>query len=303
MTENVIILGSGPAGLSAAIYASREGFDPLLISGPAPGGQLTLTTVVENYPGFADGIMGPELMENMRKQAERFGTRFIEGIVTKVELEGKMKKVYVGEEEFDAKAIIIATGASTRWLGIDSEKKFIGKGVSSCATCDAPFFKNKRVVVVGGGDTAMEDSLFLTKFAASVTIIHRRDEFRASKAMAKKVLENSKINVIWNSKIDEILGEAKVNGVKIRNINTDEATQMPIDGVFVAIGNMPNTDLFKNQLELDDAGYIKTNEEVLTAIEGVFVAGDVADRIFKQAATAAGSGVKAALKVREYLNE
>lgn len=301
--ENVIIVGSGPAGYSAAIYTAREDFKPLMITGVEAGGQLELTTTVENYPGFPEGIDGPDLMEMMRKQAERFGTRFVRDNVVDVDFTSKPLKVKTQSQEYYAKAVIIATGASAMWLGLESEKRLTGKGVSSCATCDAPFFKNKDVIVVGGGDTAMEDSNFLTKFVNSVTIIHRRNEFRASKAMQDKVLSNPKIKVVWNSVVEEILGDIKVNGIRIKDVESGKTSEIKTDGVFVAIGHKPNTDFLKGKLTLDSKGYIVTKDEVETAIEGVFVAGDVMDPFYRQAATAASGGVKAALRVREYLGK
>ncbi|MGC8547657.1 MAG: thioredoxin-disulfide reductase [Candidatus Micrarchaeia archaeon] len=303
MVESVIIIGSGPAGLSAAIYAGRDGFSPLVISGYAKGGQLELTTTVENFPGFPDGVQGPELMDLMRKQAEKFGARFIDKDATAVDLKSKPFKVTVEDDIYEADSIIIATGANAKWLGLESEKKFTGRGVSSCATCDAPFFKGKNVIVVGGGDTAMEDSLYLTGFANSVTIVHRRDAFRASKIMQERVLSNPKIKVIWNSVVQEIKGDTKVRSAVLKNVVTNELTEIPIDGVFVAIGYAPNTKLFEGQLQLDEQGYIVTHDEVKTDIPGVFVAGDVADKFYKQASTAAASGVKCALQARAYLSE
>ncbi|MGC8479858.1 MAG: thioredoxin-disulfide reductase [Candidatus Micrarchaeia archaeon] len=300
--EKVIIIGSGPAGLSAAIYASREGFGPLVIAGSKGGGQLELTTVVENFPGFPDGVEGPEIVKLLKKQAEKFGTRFLDKDVEAVDLSQKPFKIISGNKEYYSDSLIIATGANAKWLGIPSEIKFIGKGVSSCGTCDGPFFKNKDVIVVGGGDTAMEDSIFLTKFANSVTIIHRKDTLKASKIMQERAMSNKKIKFIWNSIIEEILGDQKVSGVKIKNLITGEITEMKIDGVFVAIGYKPNTDIFKDQLKLDEKGYIETIDEVKTDIEGVYIAGDVADKFYRQAATASASGVKCALHVREYLS-
>ncbi|MEM0149788.1 MAG: thioredoxin-disulfide reductase [Candidatus Micrarchaeaceae archaeon] len=303
MVEDLIIIGSGPAGLTAALYTAREDFKPLVITGVNAGGQLLLTTTVENFPAFPDGVYGSELIDLMRKQAEKFGSRFIAEDVVSVDLSTRPFKIKVSSSEYQAKSIIIATGASARWLGIPSEQRFIGKGVSSCATCDAPFFKNKNVVVVGGGDTAMEDSIFLTKFTNSVTIIHRRDAFRASKIMQERALSNPKIKVIWDSAIDEIIGDSKVTGIKIKNLKTGEISQKDIDGVFVAIGYQPNTKYLAGSLALDDQGYIITKDEVKTDIDGVFVAGDVADRKYRQAITAAGSGAKAALEAREYLQK
>ena len=299
--EEVIIVGSGPAAYTAAIYLARDGFNPLVIAGVEQGGQLMLTSTVENYPGFPEGMLGPELMVRFLSQAKKFGARFVNDDVTDVNLKARPFKIVAGSASYSANSVILAPGASARWLGIASEKEFIGKGVSTCVTCDAPFYKNKRVVVVGGGDTAMEDSLFLTKFATSVTVIHRRDEFRASKIMQERVMSNSKIKVIWNSVIEEIVGSGKVTGVKVRNLKTNELSDLSTDGVFVAIGYMPNTGFLQGKLQLDDQGYIITKEEVRTDIEGVFVAGDVADKVYRQAITAAGSGAKAALSARAYL--
>jgi thioredoxin reductase (NADPH) len=301
MVERLIILGSGPAGLSAAIYASREGFEPLVIGGFAPGGQLQLTTKVENYPGFPEGVDGPVLIDQMMKQAEKFGTRFVYENATGVDFGRRPFMIKTAEKEYESECVIIATGANAKWLGIESEKRFVGRGVSVCGTCDAAFYKGKDVIVVGGGDTAMEDSTFITRFANSVTIVHRKDSFRASKPMQDRVLANPKIKVIWNSAVEEITGGKTVTGVKIRNVLTKRVTDMRIDGVFIAIGYAPNTDIFKGKLNLDQNGYIIPKDEVYTGIDGVFVAGDVADHFYRQAATAAASGVKAALVAREYL--
>ncbi len=301
--ENVIIIGSGSAGLSAAIYTSREGFNPLVISGAAAGGQLELTTVVENYPGFPEGVDGPALMEKIMKQAERFGTRFVSDDVSSVDFSARPFKITVGEDTYKAKCVIIATGAKAKTLGIPSEAKFMGRGISTCATCDGAFYRGKDVIVVGGGDTAMEDSLFLTRFANSVTIVHRRDAFKASKVMAERVLTNSKIKVMWNTTIEDVIGDALVTGVRLKNIQDGSTNEVMIDGVFMAIGYEPNSKIFSGQLMLDEQGYIITKKDVETDIEGVFVAGDVTDRFYRQAATASGSGVKAALKAREYLSE
>lgn len=299
--ENVIIIGGGPAGYTAALYTAREDFKPLVICGSQYGGQLMLTTLVENYPGFPDGIMGPELMEKFRSQAEHFGARFLNDDVTDVDFTGKPFKVSIGDKTYKSKTVIMALGASAKWLGLESEKRLIGHGVSSCATCDAAFFKNKDVVVVGGGDTAMEDSIFLTKFAKSVTLVHRRNLFRASKIMQHKVFTNPKIKVLKDTVIQEILGNEKVNSVKLKNVLNGEIKTMPIDGVFVAIGYAPNTSFLRGKIKLDQKGYIITKEEVKTNIEGVFAAGDVADHIYRQAITAAGSGAKAAIEARNYL--
>lgn len=302
MVEKVIIIGSGPAGLSAAIYTAREGFEPLLVSGSASGGQLMLTTVVENMPGFPEGVQGPELIEMMRKQAERFGTRFVDDDVTDLDLSSKPFKVKTASKDYEAQTLIIATGASSRVLGIESEKRLMGHGVSTCATCDGPFYKNKNVMVIGGGDTAMEDSLFLTRFCNSVTIVHRRDAFRASKAMQDKVLSSAKIKVIWNSEVVEILGDKAVSGIRLKD-NTGKTTEMQIDGVFLAIGHVPTTGFLKGKLKLDEQGYIVTHDEVLTDLDGVYIAGDNADKFYRQAGTASSSGIKAALRVREYFQK
>ncbi len=302
MTEKLIILGSGPAGLSAAIYASREGFEPLVIGGFSPGGQLLLTTVVENFPGFPDGVDGSALIMQMRKQAEKFGTRFVDVNATAVDFGKKPFRITADGKDYEADSVIIATGANARWLGIPSEQKFIGHGVSNCATCDGPFYKGKEVVTIGGGDTAAEDSLFLTRFASSVTVIHRRDSFRASKIMQERLMSNPKVKIVLNTVVEEIKGDKTVSAVVLRDVVTNKTTEMKTDGVFVAIGYAPNTDIFAGQITLDENKYIvPAKEEIYTNIEGVFVAGDVADHVFRQAATASGSGVKAALAAREYL--
>ncbi|MDK1018855.1 MAG: thioredoxin-disulfide reductase [Actinomycetota bacterium] len=302
MAEKVLIIGSGPAGLTAAIYAARGGLNPFMVEGMERGGQLMITTDVENYPGFPDGIMGPDLMEQMRKQAERFGTRIISSDVTDVDFSVKPFKVFVGRDVYTAESIIISTGASARWLGVEGEERLRGFGVSACATCDGFFFKEKDLVMVGGGDSAMEEALFLTKFASKVTIVHRRDAFRASTIMANRVLKHPKIDVIWNTVIEEILGDRLVSGVRMRNVMTDEVTDRSTDGVFVAIGHTPNTRVFEGQLDLDDAGYILTEPGAsLTSVEGVFAAGDVTDKIYRQAVTAAGMGCQAALDAERWL--
>ncbi len=302
MVEKVIILGSGPAGLSAAIYASREGFEPLVIGGFSPGGQLLLTTVVENFPGFPEGIDGPVLISQMRKQAEKFGTRFIDSNATAVDFSKRPFKMTADGKTYESNAVIIATGANAKWLGIPSEKKFIGHGVSNCATCDGPFYKGKGVVTIGGGDTAAEDSLFLTRFASSVTIIHRGSALRASKIMQDRLKSNPKIKIVFDTVIEEIRGDKSVGSVALKNVATGQVQEMKTDGVFVAIGYSPNTEIFAGQITLDEKRYIvPARDEVYTNVEGVFVAGDVADHVFRQAATASGSGVKAALAVREYL--
>lgn len=301
MTEKVIIIGSGPAGLSAAIYTSRENFSPLLIAGSIAGGQLELTTEVDNFPGFPDGVQGPELIELMKKQAERFGTRIIYEDVNEVDFSRKPFVIKAGGKSYETESVIIATGANAKTIGLEAEKKFVGRGVSTCGTCDGPFYKNKDVVVIGGGDTAMEDSDFITNFANTVTIIHRRDSFRASKIMQDKIFANKKIKVIWNTEVKDILGSEKVTGVKLRNVATREESEMKTDGVFMAIGYSPNTGIFKGKLKLDEQGYIITKDEILTDIEGVYVAGDVADKFYRQAITSSASGVKCALQVRHYL--
>ncbi|MCL4328226.1 MAG: thioredoxin-disulfide reductase [Candidatus Thermoplasmatota archaeon] len=303
MVEDLIIIGSGPAGLTAALYTARENYNPLVIAGQSYGGQLQLTTSVENFPAFPEGILGPELVDRMRQQAEKFGARFINEDVTEVDFSSRPFKVFLDSSTYESNCIIVATGASARWLGIPSEQRFIGRGVSSCATCDAPLFRGRRVVVVGGGDSAMEDSLFLTKFVEGVTIVHRNDKFRASKIMRERVLSNPRISVLWNSIVQEVKGDKAVSSVSVRNIQTGETSEIKTDGLFVAIGHSPNTSFLKGQLDLDDKGYVVTQEEVLTAIKGIFVAGDVSDRKYRQAITAAGSGSKAALEARAYLLE
>jgi len=304
MAEKVLIIGSGPAGLTAAIYAARAELEPLMIEGVERGGQLMITTDVENYPGFADGIMGPELMEQMRKQAERFGTRIVSSDVTAVDFSEQPFKVSVGGDEYTADSIIISTGASARWLGSEGEKRLRGYGVSACATCDGFFFKEKELIVVGGGDTAMEEALFLTKFASKVTIIHRRDQFRASPIMVKRAVNHPNIDIIWDSVVEEVLGDTLVTGALIRNVKTDEVTTFNADGIFVAIGHVPNTNVFDGVLDLDDTGYILTEPgKSLTSIAGVFAAGDVTDKIYRQAVTAAGMGCQAALDAARFLDE
>ncbi len=306
MAENVIIIGSGPAGLAAAVYTAREDFKPLVIAGAIPGGQLLLTTVVENMPGFPEGVMGPELIEKMTKQAQRFGARMVNEDVVDVDFSKKPFKVKTASKTYEGNTVIIATGATAQLLGIPSEMEHMGKGVSTCATCDGAFFKGKaNVVVVGGGDTAMEDSNFLTRFVKQVTIVHRRDAFRASKIMQQHVLENPKIKVMWNSAVEEILGKdaTGVEGVKIKDVNTGKVTTVPCQGVFIAIGYKPSTGFLVGKLPLDQKGYIVVKDEVLTNIPGIFVAGDVADHYYRQAGTAAAAGIKAALHVREYLQE
>lgn len=300
--EKVVIIGSGPAGLTAAIYASRANLEPLMIEGEEAGGQLMTTTDVENYPGFAKGITGPELMGVTRNQAERFGTRFITKNVSKVDFTQKPFQIWVGLEKILAHSVIISTGASAKYMGLPNEKRLLGRGVSACATCDGAFFKNQNVCVIGGGDTAMEEANFLTRFATKVWIVHRRDQFRASKIMVDRVLKNPKVQVLWNSVVEDILGEQTVKQVMIKNLVTGQVKPMDMDGVFVAIGHKPNTDLFKGFLKLEDNGYIKTIEKSsYTNIDGVFAAGDVQDHIYRQAITAAGSGCMAAIDAERWL--
>ncbi len=301
MTEKVTIIGSGPAGLTAAIYAARAGLEPVMIEGMEAGGQLMLTTDVENYPGFPDGVMGPEMMELFRKQAERFGTRILRSDVSKVDFSRHPFKIWVGDEVHETEAIIVATGASARWLDVPGEEKLRGHGVSACATCDGFFFRDSEIVVVGGGDSAMEEALFLTKFASKVTIIHRRDEFRASKIMADRVVSHDKIEVRWNSVVEEVLGDDAVTGVLLRNVVTDETEEFGVEGAFIAIGHTPNTSLFEGQLSLNEKGYLETFENTSTSVAGIFGAGDVVDFTYRQAVTAAGMGCQAALDAERWL--
>ena len=301
-TRSVVILGSGPAGYTAALYAARANLQPLLLKGLEAGGQLMLTTEVENYPGFADGILGPELMDAMEKQAARFEAEIIAQSVTRVDLSERPFGVWAGDQEWRAKALIVATGASAKWLGVPGEERLRGRGVSACATCDGFFFRDRELVVVGGGDTAMEEATFLLKFASKVTIVHRRDEFRASAIMQGRALSNPKISVIWDSVVDEILGDGAVTGVRLRSVRSDEISEFATDGVFMAIGHTPNTSLFDGQLQLDDGGYIPVQEPTTkTSVPGVFAAGDVTDRTYRQAVTAAGQGCKAAIDAERFL--
>ena len=305
MKRNVIIIGSGPSGYTAALYAARADLNPLLFEGSQPGGQLTITTDVENFPGFPDGIMGPELMDKFKKQAERFGTEIINQKIDKVDFSSDVLRVWSGNEEFLSDSIIISTGASAKLLGLESEKKLMGYGVSACATCDAFFFRDKKVFVVGGGDSAMEEALFLTKFASSVTIIHRRDKFRASKIMQDKALSNDKIDVMWNSSIVDMIGEPDKGGLKsimVKSTIDGSIDKIDSDGVFLGIGHTPNSDIFKDYIKLNDKGYILTyNNSTETSVKGVFAAGDIMDPIYRQAITAAGSGCMAALDAEKYL--
>lgn len=304
MTEDIIIIGSGPAGLTAALYAARGGNNPLVLEGSQAGGQLMLTTEVENFPGFPDGLLGPELMDRMRKQAERFGARLLTVDVTKVDLSSYPYTVWAGADSYTTRSIIISTGASAMWLGIPGEERLRGRGVSSCATCDGFFFRNQEIVVVGGGDTAMEEALFLTTFASKVHLVHRRDEFRASAIMAKRAIEHPKISIIWDTVLEEVLGDEEVSAVRMRNVKTGEVSEMPTSGVFVAIGHKPNTELFAGALEMNDVGYlILAPGATATSVEGVFAAGDVADPVYRQAITAAGTGARAAIDARRWLEE
>ncbi len=303
--RNVIVIGSGPAGLTAALYSARANLKPLVIEGLEAGGQLTLTTLVENWPGFRDGIMGPELMEEMRVQAERFGAEVIRGNVTSVNLQSHPFSVRTSDAEYHTRAIIIATGASARLLGLPSERGLLGHGVSTCATCDGYFFRGKPIAVVGGGDSAMEEAIFLTRFASQVIVVHRRETLRASKIMQEKAFANPKISFEWNSDVEEItdIGKGEVTGMVLRNNKTGERKEVAVEGVFVAIGHTPNTGLFKDQIELDSNGYIITHMGARTNVRGVFACGDVQDHVYRQAITAAGSGCMAAIDAEHFLDE
>ena len=299
--SSVAIIGSGPAGLTAAIYAGRANLAPVVFAGYLYGGQLMLTTEVENFPGFADGIMGPELMENFRKQAERFGSTLHFTNVTKVDFAQTPFLLATEDDEYTADTVIVATGASARWLDVPGEARLRGRGVSTCATCDGAFFRDKHIVVVGGGDSAMEEALFLTRFGSKVTVIHRKSTFRASKIMSDRVRAHEKIEIIWNSEVIEAIGAEKTEALRLRNLETGAESVLDADALFIAIGHDPNTEIFRGQLELDASGYIVSADGVTTNIPGVFVAGDVFDIRYKQAITAAGSGCKAALEVEKYL--
>lgn len=299
-----LIIGSGPAGYTAAIYASRAGLKPVLYQGIQPGGQLTITTEVENYPGYPDGIQGPEMMVHFEKQAARMGTDIRYGLATKVDFSGPIHKVQIDEEKWiEADSVIISTGASAKWLGLESEQRLNGYGVSACAVCDGFFFKGKEVAIIGAGDTAAEEALYLSKICAQVHMIVRRDEMRASKVMQERVKNTANIKIYWNSETDEVIGDKKVSGVRIRNKKTGETQEIPVSAFFVAIGHQPNSEIFKGWLDMDDAGYVKTvSGTSKTNIEGVFAAGDVQDKIYRQAVTAAGSGCMAALDAERYLS-
>jgi thioredoxin reductase (NADPH) len=309
--RDLIIIGSGPSGYTAALYAARANLNPLVIEGVNSGGALMTTTEVENFPGHRDGIMGPELMDNMRAQAEKFGAEFLTDDVTRVELTDKpteagtegLKTVWVGEQQFFARAVILATGSAWRPIGVPGEQELLGHGVSSCATCDGFFFRGQHIVVVGGGDSAMEEATFLTRFAETVTIVHRRDSFRASKVMQKRALDNPKIKVEWNTMVEEILGaDGKVNGVRVKNVESGETKVLDVTGVFVAIGHDPRSELFKGQVELDDEGYVKVQSpSTRTNVVGVFAAGDLVDHTYRQAITASGTGCAAALDAERFI--
>jgi thioredoxin reductase (NADPH) len=302
--RKVIIIGSGPAGLTAALYSARANLTPLLIEGLEAGGQLMLTTMVENWPGFRDGIMGPDLMADMRAQAERFGTEVVQSTVTAVDLGRRPFTVTLSDgAALTAEALIIATGASARWLDIGSDRKLAGHGVSTCATCDGYFFRGKPIAVVGGGDSALEEAIYLTKFASKVTVVHRRDSLRASKIMQDKAFANTKITFVWDSEIAEVndVDKGEVTGIVVRNLKTGTMTPIALDGVFIAIGHTPNTSLFGGQLDLDGTGYIKTHDGTKTSVPGVFAAGDVQDHVYRQAITAAGTGCMAAIDAERYL--
>jgi thioredoxin reductase (NADPH) len=304
MSENsheLIIIGGGPAGYTAALYAARANLEPLVIEGFQWGGQLMITSDVENYPGYVEGVLGPEMMKDFRRQAERFGAEFISDDVTRVDFSERPFRVYIGDEEYRAEAVIVSTGANARQLGLESERRLQGRGVSYCAVCDAAFFREKETVVVGGGDSAMEEATFLTKFADKVTVVHRREDFRASPIMLDRARANEKIEWVTNAVVDEVIGENGVTGVRTRDVNTDELSELSADGLFVAIGHDPNTELFVGQLDMDEQGYLLTHDGTATNVEGVFAAGDVVDHTYRQAITAAGMGSMAALDAERWL--
>ena len=297
----VLIIGSGPSGLTAAIYAARANLEPIVIAGYAPGGQLMITSDVENFPGFPEGIQGPELMQKFREQAERFGTRFIDIDVDSVDFSSRPFRAWADKVEYTAESVIVATGASALWLGLDNETRLRGRGVSACATCDGFFFRGKKVAVVGGGDTALEEATFLTRFASEVVLLHRRDRFRGSKIMQERALANPKISVRWNTEVADVLGEEKVEGLRLRDTLEGGELDEPMEGLFVAIGYKPNTDAFRDWLEIDDKGYLVVTDETRTKIDGVFIAGDVHDHRYRQAITAAADGCKAAIDAERWL--
>jgi thioredoxin reductase (NADPH) len=300
----VLIIGSGPAGYTAAIYAARANLEPLMLAGLTFGGQLMITTDVENFPGYPEGVSGPAMMEELQKQAERFGTRVLYEDATRVDFSRRPFVVETADEKFTADAVIVSTGASARWLGLESEERLTNHGVSACATCDGALFRGKAMAVVGGGDTAAEEALFLTRFATKVTLVHRRDELRASKIMAERVLANDKIEMAWNSEVDEILGDESVTAVRLRDVTTGETRELPLEAVFIAIGHKPNTELFGEQIALEPTGYVKVEPGTTrTSVEGVFAAGDVADSVYRQAVTAAGTGCMAAIDAERWLAE
>jgi len=300
----VLILGAGPAGYTAAIYAARANLEPVMVAGPEPGGQLMITTDVENYPGYPEGVAGPAMMDELRKQAERFGTEIVYDLAIETDLSSRPFKVMTEDTAFTADALIVATGASARYLGLANEERLMNRGVSACATCDGAFFANQDVAVVGGGDTAMEEAQFLTRMCKSVHVIHRRNEFRASKIMQERTLKNPKITVLWDTVVEDVLGKDGVEGLKLKNSKTGEASELPVTGMFVAIGHDPNTKVFGGQLDQDDTGYLRVKPGTsYTSIEGVFAAGDCADKVYRQAVTAAGTGCMAAIDAERWLAE
>ena len=303
MIYDVIVIGSGPAGLTAAVYSGRALLKTLVIAGVVPGGQLMLTTEVENFPGFEEPVLGPDLIQRMTKQAERFGAEFVQDDATSVDFKTRPLKVKTASETYESNAVIIATGASAKWLGLDSETRLRGKGVSSCATCDGFFFRGKDAVTIGGGDVAMEDTIFLTKFVNHATIVHRRKELRASKILQERAFKNPKISFVWDTIVEEVLGDRKVEGVRIRNVKTGKQDVLKCDGVFIAIGHQPNTAMFQGQIELDQKGYVVISQGTATSVEGVFAGGDARDFHYRQAVTAAGDGCRAAMDAEYYLEE